>query len=219
MLPQENSPTTSVRRVLPALLVFICVICGQRGNCVAAARELGRRCRGAALAGDREPDALHGADRAGARPGAGFELERQARDHTRSLPLDPRLAARSGSGPAGGPAQVHVRHQWPPILEPPATGKSVLMQPRFWSGSGLMCCSPRAVIPPAWSGCGGLGCGRSRSFFACTASMTTMAAPLHIPRIHPETKRDVAKPEKAINSFFRSAEIGVDYSFAKGGLV
>ena len=30
------------------------------------------------------------------------------------LPLDPRLAARLGRGPEGGPAQVHVRHQWPP---------------------------------------------------------------------------------------------------------
>ena len=30
------------------------------------------------------------------------------------VPLDPRLAARLGRGPEGGPAQVYVRHQWPP---------------------------------------------------------------------------------------------------------
>ena len=38
------------------------------------------------------------------------------------LPADPRLSARFGRGPAGGPAQVHVRHRWPPQLEPPPHG-------------------------------------------------------------------------------------------------
>jgi len=43
--------------------------------------------------------------------------------------LDPWLAARYGRGPEGGPAQVHVRHRWPPRLEPPPHGRWVLMQP------------------------------------------------------------------------------------------
>ena len=54
---------------------------------------------------------------------------------------DDRLAARIGKGPAGGPAQVHVRHQWPPRLEPPPQGRWVLMQP--WEYGSL----PKAWMP------------------------------------------------------------------------
>jgi len=57
------------------------------------------------------------------------------------LPLDPRLAVRLGREPAGGPAQVHVRHQWPPKLEPPPRGRWVLMQP--WEYGSL----PKAWLP------------------------------------------------------------------------
>jgi glycosyltransferase involved in cell wall biosynthesis len=38
-------------------------------------------------------------------------------------------------------AQVHVRHCWPPVIEPPASGKCVLMQP--WEFGSL----PKAWIP------------------------------------------------------------------------
>jgi len=55
--------------------------------------------------------------------------------------LDPRLTARLGRGPDGGPAQVHVRHRWPPRLEPPPHGRWVLMQP--WEYGSL----PRAWLP------------------------------------------------------------------------
>ena len=58
-----------------------------------------------------------------------------------SVPLDPRLAARLGRGPRGGPAQVHVRHRWPPRLDPPPHGRWVLMQP--WEFGSL----PRAWLP------------------------------------------------------------------------
>jgi glycosyltransferase involved in cell wall biosynthesis len=57
------------------------------------------------------------------------------------LPLDPRLAARFGRGPIGGPAQVHVGHAWPPRLDPPPQGRWVLMQP--WEYGSL----PRAWLP------------------------------------------------------------------------
>ena len=57
------------------------------------------------------------------------------------VPLDPRLAARLGRGPVGGPAQVHVRHRWPPRPEPPPQGRCVLMQP--WEYGSL----PRAWLP------------------------------------------------------------------------
>ncbi len=43
--------------------------------------------------------------------------------------LDATLTDRMGKAPAGGSAQVHVRHLWPPRLEPPAQGRWVLMQP------------------------------------------------------------------------------------------
>ncbi len=39
------------------------------------------------------------------------------------LPLDDRLAARLGRGPADGPPQVYVRHHWPPKLESPPSGR------------------------------------------------------------------------------------------------
>ena len=55
--------------------------------------------------------------------------------------LDAGLAARMGKRPAGGPAQVHVRHQWPPRLEPPPQGRWVLMQP--WEYGSL----PKAWLP------------------------------------------------------------------------
>jgi glycosyltransferase involved in cell wall biosynthesis len=45
------------------------------------------------------------------------------------LPDDARLSARFGRGPDGGPAQVHVRHRWPPRLDPPPEGRWVFMQP------------------------------------------------------------------------------------------
>ncbi len=57
------------------------------------------------------------------------------------LPLDDRLAARLGRGPAGGPARVHVRHQWPPKLERPPSGRWVLMQP--WEYGSI----PKAWLP------------------------------------------------------------------------
>jgi len=55
--------------------------------------------------------------------------------------LDACLSARLGKKPAGGQAQVHVRHQWPPRLEPPAQGRWVLMQP--WEYGSL----PKAWLP------------------------------------------------------------------------
>jgi glycosyltransferase involved in cell wall biosynthesis/tetratricopeptide (TPR) repeat protein len=58
------------------------------------------------------------------------------------LPIDSRLSALLGRGPAGGPAQVHVRHAWPPRLDPPAQGRWVFMQP--WEFGSL----PKAW-PPA----------------------------------------------------------------------
>jgi len=57
------------------------------------------------------------------------------------VPLDGRLTARMGKPSGGGPAQVHVRHQWPPRLEPPAQGRWVLMQP--WEYGSL----PKAWLP------------------------------------------------------------------------
>ncbi len=57
------------------------------------------------------------------------------------LPDDPVLAARLDRGPAGGPAQVHVRHRWPPRLEPPREGRWVFMQP--WEFGRL----PRDWLP------------------------------------------------------------------------
>ena len=53
--------------------------------------------------------------------------------------LDESLAARVGRGPVGGPAQVSVRHHWPPSLHPPGEGRWVLMQP--WEFGSL---------PKAW---------------------------------------------------------------------
>jgi hypothetical protein len=57
--------------------------------------------------------------------------------------LDARLRERSqGAGALSGcDTQVHVRHRWPPQLEPPSHGKWVLMQP--WEFGSL----PRAWIP------------------------------------------------------------------------
>jgi len=55
------------------------------------------------------------------------------------VPLDACLAAGMGKLPGGGTAQVHVRHQWPPRLEPPPQGRWVLMQP--WEYGSL---------PKAW---------------------------------------------------------------------
>jgi len=55
--------------------------------------------------------------------------------------LDGCLAGRIGKKRAGGTAQVHVRHQWPPRLEPPAQGRWVLMQP--WEYGSL----PKAWLP------------------------------------------------------------------------
>jgi hypothetical protein len=63
------------------------------------------------------------------------------------LPPDPRLAARLGRGPA----QVHVRHHWPPRFDPPPEGRWVLMQP--WEFGSL----PRAWLPNAPAGGRGLG--------------------------------------------------------------
>jgi glycosyltransferase involved in cell wall biosynthesis/tetratricopeptide (TPR) repeat protein len=57
------------------------------------------------------------------------------------LPADPRLSARFDRGPAGGPAQVHVRHHWPPRLDPPPEGRWVFMQP--WEFGRL----PRDWLP------------------------------------------------------------------------
>ena len=44
---------------------------------------------------------------------------------------DPDLAIleRLRKAPLEGPCQVHVRHQWPPLLEPPEEGKWVVVQP------------------------------------------------------------------------------------------
>jgi glycosyltransferase involved in cell wall biosynthesis len=64
--------------------------------------------------------------------------------------LDARLAQAlwaEAAGPAGKDAasrfevQVHVRHQWPPVTQPPARGKWVLMQP--WEHGSL----PKAWLP------------------------------------------------------------------------
>src|SRR5262249_17190620 len=57
------------------------------------------------------------------------------------LPADPRLSGRFGRGPERGPAQVHVRHSWPPLLDPPGQGRWVFMQP--WEYGSL----PRAWLP------------------------------------------------------------------------
>jgi len=57
------------------------------------------------------------------------------------LPPDPVLEARIGHPPAGGPAQVHISHRWPPRLEPPPAGRWVFMQP--WEFGRL----PRAWTP------------------------------------------------------------------------
>jgi glycosyltransferase involved in cell wall biosynthesis len=57
------------------------------------------------------------------------------------LPVAARLQARMGRSPEGGPAQVHVRHSWPPRLEPPPHGRWVLMQP--WDFGSL----PRSWRP------------------------------------------------------------------------
>jgi glycosyltransferase involved in cell wall biosynthesis len=57
------------------------------------------------------------------------------------VPLDPRLAARLGCEPVGGPAQVNVRHRFPPDLRPPASGQWVLIQP--WEYGSL----PKAWMP------------------------------------------------------------------------
>jgi glycosyltransferase involved in cell wall biosynthesis len=57
------------------------------------------------------------------------------------LPLEPRLLARFGRGPIGGPAQVHVGHAWPPRLEPPPQGRWVFMQP--WEYGSL----PKVWLP------------------------------------------------------------------------
>ena len=57
------------------------------------------------------------------------------------LPLDSRLAAKLGSSARWGTGQVHVRHQWPPKLEPPPCGRWVLMQP--WEYGSL----PKAWLP------------------------------------------------------------------------
>ena len=46
-----------------------------------------------------------------------------------------------GKAPAGGPARVHVRHQWPPRLEPPVQGAGCSMQP--WEYGSL----PKAWLP------------------------------------------------------------------------
>ena len=56
------------------------------------------------------------------------------------------LSAATGAAGENGDAppfdaQVHVRHLWPPALEPPAHGKSVLMQP--WEYGSL----PKAWLP------------------------------------------------------------------------
>ncbi len=55
--------------------------------------------------------------------------------------LDERLAARVERGLAGGPAQVTVRHHWPPRLDRPGEGRCVLMQP--WEFGSL----PKAWLP------------------------------------------------------------------------
>jgi glycosyltransferase involved in cell wall biosynthesis len=55
------------------------------------------------------------------------------------LPDDPRLSARFDREPEAGPAEVHVRHRWPPKLDPPAQGRWVFMQP--WEFGSL---------PKAW---------------------------------------------------------------------
>ena len=57
------------------------------------------------------------------------------------VPLDAHLAERLGRGPLGGPAQVHIGHQWPPRLERPSPGRWVLMQP--WEFGSL----PKAWLP------------------------------------------------------------------------
>jgi glycosyltransferase involved in cell wall biosynthesis len=51
------------------------------------------------------------------------------------------LVERIGA-PLSGPAQVHVRHAWPPRLDPPPEGALVLMQP--WEFGSL----PRAWVEP-----------------------------------------------------------------------
>ncbi len=43
-------------------------------------------------------------------------------------PLPPELHGRLGAAPSG-PAEVHVRHQWPPDFTPPAEGHWVMIQP------------------------------------------------------------------------------------------
>jgi len=55
--------------------------------------------------------------------------------------LDATLAARMGKRPAGGPAQMHVGHRWPPRMEAPPQGRWVLMQP--WEYGSL----PKAWLP------------------------------------------------------------------------
>ena len=52
-----------------------------------------------------------------------------------------RVSGRFERGPEGGPAEVHVRHRWPPKLEPPAQGRWVFMQP--WEFGRL----PKSWLP------------------------------------------------------------------------
>jgi glycosyltransferase involved in cell wall biosynthesis/tetratricopeptide (TPR) repeat protein len=69
----------------------------------------------------------------GAAPPAGYRLVEGD-----AVPLPPALAA-SFYRPLAGPAEFHIRHQWPPQLTPPPAGHWVLVQP--WEYGS---------IPSAW---------------------------------------------------------------------
>jgi glycosyltransferase involved in cell wall biosynthesis len=60
---------------------------------------------------------------------------------TAALRLDPQIEARLGDRPTTGSAQAHVRHRWPPVLDPPSEGRWIFMQP--WEFGSL----PRTWLP------------------------------------------------------------------------
>jgi glycosyltransferase involved in cell wall biosynthesis/Flp pilus assembly protein TadD/predicted O-methyltransferase YrrM len=78
--------------------------------------------------------------------GNGITLDLVPREFPRrlgvpELPL-PETLTRLTQGGNGKPADIHVRHQWPPDFQPPASGHWVIMQP--WEYGSL----PRAWVEP-----------------------------------------------------------------------
>ena len=72
-------------------------------------------------------------------PDERVELDAQLRQRQLAVAVAGTGAARDALSAFN--AQVHVRHCWPPVIEPPARGKWVLMQP--WEFGSL----PKAWVP------------------------------------------------------------------------